>query len=149
MHGHRRIQLRKLPLPWRSALPRGSRVVGRRAACRSRQRPRSHPQRTYCPEASAGRPDSGQPAQGPSDLQQALSPDASRSLSDLNKAMPLMIVATSGTQDGGATANYAPRGRRTNSRSLTQRRSIHTFPWSLSSPGGDPGSHDLRGAANH
>src|SRR6266481_5642990 len=53
---------------------------------------------------STGRPDSAQSAQGPSDLQQALSRMPVAMLSDLNKGDAVMIVGTSGSQDEGVTA---------------------------------------------
>ncbi len=135
-------QLRKLPPPMAQRIAarlKGSSGDGPPAA--AGQRP-AEPSATngIAPTHSAGRPDSGQPAQGPSDLQQALSRMPAASLSDLNKGDAVMIVATSGTQDGGATAITLLAGVEPILEASPNGGQSILSPWSLSSPGGDPGT---------
>jgi len=135
-------QLRKLPPPMAQRIAarlKGSSGDGPPAA--AGQRP-AEPSATngIAPKHSAGRPDSGQPAQGPSDLQQALSRMPAASLSDLNKGDAVMIVATSGTQDGGATAITLLAGVEPILEASPNGGQSILSPWSLSSPGGDPGT---------
>jgi hypothetical protein len=135
-------QLRKLPPPMAQRIAarlKGSSGDGPPAA--AGQRP-AEPSATNvaAPTHSAGRPDSGQPAQGPSDLQQALSRMPAASLSDLNKGDAVMIVATSGTQDGGATAITLLAGVEPILEASPNGGQSILSPWSLSSPGGDPGT---------
>jgi len=89
---------------------------------------------------SASRPDSGQPGQGPSDLQQALSRMPAASLSDLNKGDAVMIVATPGTEDGGVTAITLLAGVEPILEASPKGGQSILSPWSLSSPGGDAGA---------
>ncbi len=135
-------QLRKLPPPMAQRIAarlKGSSGDGPPAA--AGQRP-AEPSATngIAPTHSAGRPDSGQPAQGPSDLQQALSRMPAASLSDLNKGDAVMIVATPGTQDGGATAITLLAGVEPILEASPNGGQSILSPWSLSSPGGDPGT---------
>jgi len=135
-------QLRKLPPPMAQRIAarlKGSSGDGPPAA--AGQRP-AEPSATngIAPTHSAGRPDSGQPAQGPSDLQQVLSRMPAASLSDLNKGDAVMIVATSGTQDGGATAITLLAGVEPILEASPNGGQSILSPWSLSSPGGDPGT---------
>jgi hypothetical protein len=62
------------------------------------------------------------------------------SLSDLNKGDAVMIVATSGTQDGGATAITLLAGVEPILEASPNGGQSILSPWSLSSPGGDPGT---------
>jgi len=138
----RESQLRKLPPPMAQRIAarlKGSSGDGPPAA--AGQRP-AEPSATngIAPTHSAGRPDSGQPAQGPSDLQQVLSRMPAASLSDLNKGDAVMIVATSGTQDGGATAITLLAGVEPILEASPNGGQSILSPWSLSSPGGDPGT---------
>jgi hypothetical protein len=135
-------QLRKLPPPMAQRIAarlKGSSGDGPPAAAGQRH---AEPSATngIAPTHSAGRPDSGQPAQGPSDLQQALSRMPAASLSDLNKGDAVMIVATSGTQDGGATAITLLAGVEPILEASPNGGQSILSPWSLSSPGGDPGT---------
>jgi uncharacterized protein DUF5666 len=86
---------------------------------------------------SGSRPDSGQSAQGPSDLQQALSRMPAATLSDLNKGDAVMVVATPGTQDGGVTAITLLAGVEPILEASPKGGQSILSPWSLSSPGGD------------
>src|SRR5467141_28470 len=135
-------QLRKLPLPM------AQRIAGRLKGSSGDGPPAAAGQRPAEPSAtngtasthSTGRPDSGQSAQGPSDLQQALNRMPAASLSDLNKGDAVMIVATSGTQDGGATAITLLAGVEPILEASPNGGQSILSPWSLSSPGGDPGT---------
>jgi len=134
-------QLRKLPLPMAQRIAarlKGTSADGPPAAG---QRP-AEPSATNgtAPTHSTGRPDSGQSGQGPSDLQQALSRMPAASLSDLNKGDAVMIVATSGTQDGGATAITLLAGVEPILEASPNGGQSILSPWSLSSPGGDAGT---------
>jgi hypothetical protein len=89
---------------------------------------------------SAGRPDTGQSGQGPSDIQQALSRMPVASLGDLNKGDAVMIVATPGTEDGGVTAITLLAGVEPILEASPKGGQSILSPWSLSSPGGDAGA---------
>jgi Domain of unknown function (DUF5666) len=75
-------------------------------------------------------------SQGAPDLQQAISRMAPASLSDLSKGDAVMIVASSGTKEGEATAITLLAGVEPILES-PKAQSILT-PWSLSSGGGEP-----------
>ena len=135
-------QLRKLPLPMAQRIAgrlKGTSVDGPPGA--AGQRP-AEPSATNgtAPTHSTGRPDSGPSAQGPSDLQQALSRMPAASLSDLNKGDAVMIVAASGTQDGGVTAITLLAGVEPILEASPKGGQSILSPWSLSSPGGDAGT---------
>jgi hypothetical protein len=135
-------QLRKLPPPMAQRIAarlKGSSGDGPPAAAGQRSVEPSATNGT-APTHSAGRPDSGQPAQGPSELQQALNRMPAASLSDLNKGDAVMIVATPGTQDGGATAITLLAGVEPILEASPNGGQSILSPWSLSSPGGDPGT---------
>jgi hypothetical protein len=83
---------------------------------------------------SNGRPD---PAQGPSDLQQALTRVPTASLSDLNKGDAVMIVAAPGTQEGGVTAITLLAGVEPILEASPKNGQSILSPWSLSSGGGE------------
>jgi uncharacterized protein DUF5666 len=135
-------QLRKLPLPMAQRIAARLRgTSGDAQAAAAGQRP-AEPAATNGAAAMrlAGRPDSGQSAQGPSDLQQALSRMPAASLSDLNKGDAVMIVATSGTQDRGTTAITLLAGVEPILEASPKGGQSILSPWSLSSPGGDAGT---------
>jgi Domain of unknown function (DUF5666) len=88
---------------------------------------------------SPDRADSGRSAQGPSDLQQALSRMPAAVLSDLNKGDAVMIVAT-GMQDGGVTVITLLAGVEPILEASPKGSQSILSPWSLSSPGGDAGT---------
>jgi Domain of unknown function (DUF5666) len=111
-------QLRKLPPP-----------MAQRIAARLKGTSGDAP-----PAAGGQRPD---PAQGPSDLQQALSRVPAASLSDLNKGDAVMIVATPGTQDGGVTAITLLAGVEPILEASPKNGQSILSPWSLSSAGGE------------
>jgi Domain of unknown function (DUF5666) len=135
-------QLRKLPLPMAQRIAaRLKGTSGNAQAAAAGQRP-AEPAATNgaAPMHSAGRPDSGQSAQGPSDLQQALSRMPAASLSDLNKGDAVMIVATSETQNRGTTAITLLAGVEPILEASPKGGQSILSPWSLSSPGGDAGT---------
>ncbi len=135
-------QLRKLPLPMAQRIAaRLKGTSGDAQAAAAGQRP-AEPAATNgtAPTHSAGRTDSGQSAQGPSDLQQSLSRIPAASLSDLNKGDAVMIVATAGMQDGGTTAITLVAGVEPILEASPKGGQSVLSPWSLSSPGGDAGA---------
>jgi len=135
-------QLRKLPPPM------AQRIAARLKATSADAPPAAAGQKPAEPSATNGtgaahsgsRPDSGQSAQGPSDIQQALSRMPAASLSDLNKGDAVMIVATPGTQDGGVTAITLLAGVEPILEASPKGGQSILSPWSLSSPGGDAGT---------
>jgi hypothetical protein len=138
----RESQLRKLPLPMAQRIAaRLKGTSGDAPPAAGGQRP-AEPSATNgtAPTHSAGRPDSGPSAQGPSDLQQTLSRMPAASLSDLNKGDAVMIVAASGTQDGGVTAITLLAGVEPILEASPKGGQSILSPWSLSSPGGDAGT---------
>lgn len=135
-------QLRKLPLPMAQRIAaRLKGTAGDAAPTAARQRP-AEPAATNgaAPTHSAGRTDSGQSAQGPSDLQQAISRMPAASLSDLNKGDAVMIVATAGTQDGRTTVITLVAGVEPILEASPKGGQSILSPWSLSSPGADTGA---------
>jgi hypothetical protein len=134
-------QLRKLPLPMAQRIAARLKGTSADRPPAAEQRP-AEPSATNgtAPKHSTGRPDSGPSAQGPSDLQQTLSRMPAASLSDLNKGDAVMIVATSGTQDGGSTAITLLAGVEPILEASPNGGQSILSPWSLSSPGGDAGT---------
>jgi len=134
-------QLRKLPLPMAQRIAARLKGTSADEPPAAGQRP-AEPSATNgtAPTHSTGRPDSGQSGREPSDLQQALSRMPAASLSDLNKGDAVMIVATSGTQDGGATAITLLAGVEPILEASPNGGQSILSPWSLSSPGGDAGT---------
>jgi len=140
----RESQLRKLPPPMAQRIAdrlKGTSADAPPAAAGPTPKP-AEPSATNGTAAtrSAGRPDSGQSGQGPSDLQQALSRMPSAGLSDLNNGDAVMIVATRGTQDGGVTAITLLAGVEPILEASPKGGQSILSPWSLSSPGGDAGT---------
>ncbi len=140
----RESQLRKLPPPMAQRIAdrlKGTSADAPPAAAGPTPKP-AEPSATNGTAAtrSAGRPDSGQSGQGPSDLQQALSRMPSAGLSDLNNGDAVMIVATPGTQDGGVTAITLLAGVEPILEASPKGGQSILSPWSLSSPGGDAGT---------
>ena len=129
-------QLRKLPPPMAQRIAaRLKGTSGDAPPAAAGQRP-AEPSTTNGTAAthSNGRPD---PAQGPSDLQQALSRVPAAILSDLNKGDAVMIVATPGTQDGGVTAITLLAGVEPILEASPKNGQSILSPWSLSSGGGE------------
>lgn len=89
------------------------------------------------PVRGSGRPDSGPSAQGPSDLQQALSRMPAATLADLNKGDAVMIVATAGTEDFGVTAITLLSGVEPILEASPKGGQSILSPWNLSSGGGE------------
>jgi hypothetical protein len=138
-------QLRKLPPPMAQRIAarlKGTSADAPPAAAGSAPAGPAEPSATNGTAAarSTGRPDSAQSAQGPSDLQQALSRMPVAMLSDLNKGDAVMIVATSGTQDEGVTAITLLAGVEPILEASPKGGQSILSPWSLSSPGGDAGT---------
>jgi hypothetical protein len=138
-------QLRKLPPPMAQRI--AARLKGTSAdappdAAGSTPKGSAEPSATNgtAPARSTARPDSAQSAQGPSDLQQALSRMPVAMLADLNKGDAVMIVATSGTQDEGVTAITLLAGVEPILEASPKGGQSILSPWSLSSPGGDAGT---------
>jgi len=135
-------QLRKLPPAMAQRI--AARLKGTNAevpAAVTEQRPggNSQPSATNGanPARAGGRPEGGQGAQGPSDLQQAISRMPAAALADLNKGDAVMIVGMAGAQEGGITAITLLAGvEPILEASPTGGQSILT-PWSLGSPGGE------------
>jgi hypothetical protein len=138
-------QLRKLPPPMAQRIAarlKGTSADAPPAAAGPAPKGTAEPSATNGTGAahSGSRPDSGQSAQGPSDLQQALSRMPAASLSDLNKGDAVMVVATPGTQDGGVTAITLLAGVEPILEASPKGGQSILSPWSLSSPGGDAGT---------
>lgn len=138
-------QLRKLPPPMAQRIAarlKGTSADAPPAAAGPTPKGTAEPSATNGTAAmhSADRPDSGRSAQGPSDLQQALSRMPALSLSDLNKGDAVMIVATPGTQGGGVTAITLLAGVEPILEASPKGSQSILSPWSLSSPGGDAGT---------
>jgi hypothetical protein len=138
-------QLRKLPPPMAQRIAarlKGTSADAAPAAAGPTPKGTAEPSATNGTGAahSGSRSDSGQSAQGPSDLQQALSRMPAASLSDLNKGDAVMIVATPGTEDGGATAITLLAGVEPILEASPKGGQSILSPWSLSSPGGDAGT---------
>jgi uncharacterized protein DUF5666 len=138
-------QLRKLPPPMAQRIAarfKGTSADAPPAAAGPTSKGTAEPSATNGTGAahSGSRPDSGQSAQGPSDLQQALSRMPAASLSDLNKGDAVMVVATPGTQDGGVTAITLLAGVEPILEASPKGGQSILSPWSLSSPGGDAGT---------
>ncbi len=135
-------QLRKLPLPMAQRIAARFKGTSGDAAPAAAGQRSAEPAATNgtAPTHSAGRPDSGQSAQGPSDLQQPLSRLPAASLRDLNKGDAVMIVATAGRQDGGTTAITLVAGVEPILEASPKGGQSILSPWSLSSPGGDAGT---------
>jgi hypothetical protein len=138
-------QLRKLPPPMAQRIAarlKGTSADAPPAATGPTPKVTAEPSATNGTGAahSGSRPDSGQSAQGPSDLQQALSRMPAASLSDLNKGDAVMVVATPGTQDGGVTAITLLAGVEPILEASPKGGQSILSPWSLSSPGGDAGT---------
>jgi len=138
-------QLRKLPPPMAQRIAarlKGTSADAPPAAAGPTPKGTAEPSATNGTGAahSGSRPDSGQSAQGPSDLQQALSRMPAASLSDLNKGDAVMVVATPGTQDGGVTAITLLAGVEPILEASPKGGQSILSPWSLSSPGGDAGT---------
>jgi hypothetical protein len=89
--------------------------------------------------ASEGSPGARGDSQQGADLQQAISRMPPSSLSDLTKGDAVMIVATSGAQEGGATAITLLAGVEPILQASPAAQSILT-PWTLSTAGGDAGT---------
>jgi Domain of unknown function (DUF5666) len=89
--------------------------------------------------ASEGSPGARGDSQQGADLQQAISRMPPSSLSDLTKGDAVMIVATSGAQEGGATAITLLAGVEPILQASPAAQSILT-PWTLSNAGGDAGT---------
>jgi hypothetical protein len=137
-------QLRKLPPPMAQRIAarlKGTSADAAPAAAGPTPKGTAEPSATNGTGAahSGSRSDSGQSAQGPSDLQQALSRMPAASLSDLNKGDAVMIVATPGTEDGGVTAITLLAGVEPILEASPKGSQSILSPWSLSSPGGDAG----------
>jgi hypothetical protein len=138
-------QLRKLPPPMAQRIAarlKGTSADAPPAAAGPTPKGTAEPSATNGTGAahSGSRPDSGQSAQGPSDLQQALSRMPAASLNDLNKGDAVMVVATPGTQDGGVTAITLLAGVEPILEASPKGGQSILSPWSLSSPGGDAGT---------
>lgn len=138
-------QLRKLPPPMAQRIAarlKGTSADAPPAAAGPTPKGTAEPSATNGTAAmhSGDRPDSGRSAQGPSDLQQALSRMPAASLSDLNKGDAVMIVATPGTQGGGVTAITLLAGVEPILEASPKGSQSILSPWSLSSPGGDAGT---------
>ena len=138
-------QLRKLPPPMAQRIAarlKGPSADAPPAAPGSAPAASAEPSATKATAAarSTARPDSAQSAQGPSDLQQALSRMPVAILADLNKGDAVMIVATSGTQDEGVTAITLLAGVEPILEASPKGGQSILSPWSLSSPGGDAGT---------
>ncbi len=129
-------QLRKLPPPMAQRIAaRLKGTSGDTPPAAAGQRPaESSATNGTAATHSNGRPDS---AQGPSDLQQALSRVPAASLSDLNKGDAVMIVATPGTQEGGVTAITLLSGVEPILEASPKNGQSILSPWSLSSGGGE------------
>ena len=89
--------------------------------------------------ASEGSPGAPGDSQQGADLQQAISRMPPSSLSDLTKGDAVMIVATSGAPEGGATAITLLAGVEPILQASPAAQSILT-PWTLSTAGGDAGT---------
>jgi Domain of unknown function (DUF5666) len=138
-------QLRKLPPPMAQRIAarlKGTSADAAPAAAGPTPKGTAEPSATNGTGAahSGSRSDSGQSAQAPSDLQQALSRMPAASLSDLNKGDAVMIVATPGTEDGGVTAITLLAGVEPILEASPKGSQSILSPWSLSSPGGDAGT---------
>ena len=75
--------------------------------------------------------------QNPADLQQAISRLPASALSDLNKGDAVMIVVTTGTQDGGVTAITLLAGVEPILEASPKNGQSILSPWSLSTGGGE------------
>jgi hypothetical protein len=135
-------QLRKLPPAMAQRIAaRLKGANGEAAAPAAEQRPggNSQPSATNGapPPRAGGRPEGGPGAQGPSDLQQAISRMPAATLADLNKGDAVMIVATAGTQDIGVTAITLLAGVEPILEASPKGGQSILTPWSLGSPGGE------------
>ena len=140
-------QLRKLPPPMAQRIAarfKGTAVDAPPAAAGQTSAGAAAPPATNgsapTPTRPPDRADSGRSAQGPSDLQQALSRIPAAILSDLNKGDAVMIVATPGMQDGGVTVITLLAGVEPILEASPKGGQSILSPWSLSSPGGDAGT---------
>jgi hypothetical protein len=132
-------QLRKLPPAMAQRIAaRLKGANGETAPATTEQRPAGNSQPSATnganPARAGGRSEG---AQGPSDLQQAISRMPAATLADLNKGDAVMIVGTAGTQDSGITAITLLAGVEPILEASPKGGQSILTPWSLGSPGGE------------